>query len=155
MIWSHLRILRGKARAVIHTGCLWNDVSQKVSNYFICYLMNKYELYLTFSIIIISPAPDRDWDGAAACHTKPLTARASSARDQFFEMGLFRDRRSNIPKRLSADNDRYPINRSTPTFCSTFGTEYWVSPLRFLRDLFIEVFSDKIAHHCLSCCKMT
>ncbi len=74
--------------------------------------MNKYELYLTFSIIIISPAPDRDWDGAAACRAKPFTA---SARDRFFEIGLFRDRRSNIPKRLSADNDRYTINRSTPT----------------------------------------
>ncbi len=37
--------------------------------------MNKYELYLTFSIIIISPAPDRDWDGDAACRAKPLTAR--------------------------------------------------------------------------------
>ncbi len=77
--------------------------------------MNKYELYLTFSIIIISPAPDRDWDSADACRAKPLKARASSARDRFFEIGLFRDRRSNIPKRLSADNDRYPINRSTPT----------------------------------------
>ncbi len=46
--------------------------------------MNKYELYLTFSIIIISPAPDRDWDGAAACRAKPLTARASSAWDRPF-----------------------------------------------------------------------
>ncbi len=82
------------------------------------YLMNKYELYLSFSIIIISPAPDRDWDGATACHAKPLTARASSARDQFFEISLFRDRQSHIPKRLLADNDRYPINRSTPNKCA-------------------------------------
>ncbi len=83
MIWSHLRILREKARerAVIHTGRLWNDVSQKVSNDFICYLMNRYELYYTFSIIMVSPAPD--WDSAAACHGKPLTAGASSARDLF------------------------------------------------------------------------
>ncbi len=79
--------------------------------------MNKYELYLSFSIIIISPAPDRDWDSAAACHAKPLTARVSSARDRFFfEIGLFIDRRLNIPKRLSADNDRYPINRNTPSW---------------------------------------
>ncbi len=54
--------------------------------------MKKYELYLTFSIIIIFPAPDRDWDGAAACHVKRLTAGASSAWDRFFEIGLFRDR---------------------------------------------------------------
>ncbi len=45
--------------------------------------MNKYELYLTFSIIIISPAPDRDWDGAAACRAKFFTADASSAWDRF------------------------------------------------------------------------
>ncbi len=36
----------------------------RFSNYFISYLMKIYELYLTYSIIIISPAPDRDWDGA-------------------------------------------------------------------------------------------
>ncbi len=78
---------------------------RKFSNYFISYLMKKYELYLTFSIIIILPAPDRDRDGAAACRAKPLTAGASSAWDRFFEIGLFRDRRSNIPKRLSADSD--------------------------------------------------
>ncbi len=52
----------------------------KFSDYFISYLMKKYELYRTFSIIIISPARDRDWDGAAAFH-------------------------ANIPKRLSADSD--------------------------------------------------
>ncbi len=68
--------------------------------------MKKYELYLTFSIIIISPAPDRDWDGAAACHAKPLTAGASSAWDRFFEICLFRDHQSNIPKQLSADSDQ-------------------------------------------------
>ncbi len=55
----------------------------------ICYLMNKYELYLTFSIIIISPALDRDWDGAAAWRAKPLTARTSSARDHFFRRSAF------------------------------------------------------------------
>ncbi len=43
--------------------------------------MKKYELYLTFSIIIILPAPDRDWDCDAACRAKPLTAGASSAWD--------------------------------------------------------------------------
>ncbi len=73
------------------------------SNYLINYLMKKYELY---SIIIISPAPNRDWDGATACLVNPLTAGASSAWDQFFEIGLFRDRWSNIPTRLSADSDR-------------------------------------------------
>ncbi len=76
--------------------------------------MKKYELYLTFSIIIISPTPDRDWDGAAACRAKPLSARGrrhlfsrllTSAWDRFFEIGLFRDRRSNTPKRLSAGSD--------------------------------------------------
>ncbi len=46
------------------------------SNYFVRYLKNKYALYLTFSIIIILPMPDRDWDGAAAWHAKPLTAGA-------------------------------------------------------------------------------
>ncbi len=36
--------------------------------------MNTYELYFTFNILIISPAPDRDWDGATACRAKSLTA---------------------------------------------------------------------------------
>ncbi len=40
---------------------------RKFSNYFISYLKKKYELYLTFSIIIILHAPDRVWDCA-----KPL-----------------------------------------------------------------------------------
>ncbi len=58
-----------RERAVILTGRLWN------------YLMNKYELYLNFSIIIILPLPDRYWDGAAACHVKTFMARSSSAWD--------------------------------------------------------------------------
>ncbi len=33
----------------------------------LCYLTKKYELYITFSIIIISPAPDRDWDIQYVC----------------------------------------------------------------------------------------
>ncbi len=41
-------------------------------------------------IIIILPAPDRDWDGAAACHAKPLTAAASSAWDRFMR-SAFKD----------------------------------------------------------------
>ncbi len=45
-------------------------MSQKVSNDFICYLINKYELYFTFSIIIISPTPD--WDGASALGLQQL-----------------------------------------------------------------------------------
>ncbi len=81
-----------RARAVIHSRCFWNS-HRKFSNYFISYLMKKYELYLTFSIIIISPTPDRDWDGAAACRAKPLSARGrrhlfsrllTSAWDRFF-----------------------------------------------------------------------
>ncbi len=68
--------------------------------------MKIYELYLTYSIIIISPVPDRDWDGAL--HVVPNLSQ--QARHQleirFFEIGLFRDRRSITPKRLSADNDR-------------------------------------------------
>ncbi len=85
VIWSHLWILREKERAhaVIHSCCLWNYVSQKVFKLLYIYLMKKYELYLTFSIIIISLAPDRDWDGATAFHAKPLTAGASSAWDRF------------------------------------------------------------------------
>ncbi len=53
--------------------------------------MKIYELYLTYSIIIISPAPDRDWDGAL--HVVPNLSQqaASSARDRFFEIGLFRE----------------------------------------------------------------
>ncbi len=116
MIWSHLRILREKARAVIHTGCLWNYVSQKVPNDFICYLMNKYELYLTFSIIIISLTPDRDWDGAAACRAKPFTARASSDWDRLFEIGLLETADQTSQSDYRHDNDRYPINRNTRTW---------------------------------------
>ncbi len=43
--------------------------------------MKKYELYLTFSIIIILPT--LDMDGAAACRAKSLTAGTSSAWDWF------------------------------------------------------------------------
>ncbi len=46
------------ARAASDSHRLFLKLSDKVSNYFICYVMNKYELCLTFSIIIISPAPD-------------------------------------------------------------------------------------------------
>ncbi len=46
---------------------------RKFYNYCISYLIKKYELYLTFSIIIILHAPDRVWDGAAACPAKSLT----------------------------------------------------------------------------------
>ncbi len=46
--------------------------------------MKKYELYLTFSIIIILTVPDRDRDGAAACRAKSLTTGASSAWDRPF-----------------------------------------------------------------------
>uniref|UniRef100_A0A8C2E6T9 Arginine--tRNA ligase, cytoplasmic n=1 Tax=Cyprinus carpio TaxID=7962 RepID=A0A8C2E6T9_CYPCA len=67
--------------------------------------MKKYELHLTFSIITISAAQDRDRDGGAACCAKPLTV--ISLRLFFFKIGLFRDCRSIIPKRLSADSDRY------------------------------------------------
>ncbi len=47
--------------------------------------MKKYELYLSFSIISIVPAPDRDWDGAAAYHAKPFKAHAPSAWDRFMK----------------------------------------------------------------------
>ncbi len=47
--------------------------------------MKKYELY---SIIIISLAPDRDWDGDAACPVNPLTASASSAWDRFLRSAI-------------------------------------------------------------------
>ncbi len=67
--------------------------------------MKKYELYLTFSIIIISPAPGWDWNGAAAWDTKPLKAVEIIKKHQL-EIGLIRDCRSNILKRLSADSDR-------------------------------------------------
>ncbi len=77
--------------------CLIENVKITLS-----YLMKKYELY---SIIIISPTLDRDWDGAAACLVIPLTARASSAWDLFFEICLFKDR-LNIPKQISANCDR-------------------------------------------------
>ncbi len=69
VIWNHLHILRGKESTVSHR-----------KFYFRSYLM-KYELYLTFSIMIILPALDRD--GAAACRAKSLTAGTSSAWDRF------------------------------------------------------------------------
>ncbi len=77
---------------------------------FMCYLMNNYELHFTFSIIMISPVPDRVWDVAAACHANPHQLEIV-----FFLDRPFRDRQSNTPKRLSVDNDQYPINRSTPS----------------------------------------
>ncbi len=70
VIWNHLHILRGKESTV-----------SRRKFYFRSYLMKKYELYLTFSIIIIVPALDRD--GAAACRAKSLTAGTSSAWDWF------------------------------------------------------------------------
>ncbi len=47
--------------------------------------MKIYELYLTYSIIIISPAPDRDWDGAL--HAVPNLSQ--QARHQL-EIGFLR-----------------------------------------------------------------
>ncbi len=72
---------------LIHSVC---DVMfhRNFPNDFISYLIKEYELY---KIMIISPASD----SAAACPVNPLTADLP-----------FRDRRSNIPKRLSADSDR-------------------------------------------------
>ncbi len=72
---------------------------KKFQNTFLSiYLMNNYESYLTFSIIIISPAQDR-LDGAL--HVMPNLSR--HARHQIevgsFEIVLFRDRGLNIPKR--------------------------------------------------------
>ncbi len=101
--WIWKRILKEKegARAVIHSRCLWNYAWKKVFKLLYNYLMKKYELY----IIIIFPVTERDWDGAAACHAKCLTAGASSAWDRFYEIGLFKDRPSKIPTRLSADSD--------------------------------------------------
>ncbi len=54
---------REHARWFTHAVC---EIMSRIrfSNYFISYLMKIYELYLTYSIIIISPAPDRDWDSA-------------------------------------------------------------------------------------------
>ncbi len=128
MIWSHLRILREKARAVIHTGCLWNYVSQKVPNDFICYLMNKYELYLTFSIIIISLTPDRDWDGAAECRAKPFTARASSDWDVFLRSAFLetadQTSQSNYrPIMIDTRSIGAPVHETFPTYiwhCTPF-----------------------------------
>ncbi len=47
--------------------------------------MKIYELYLTYSIIIISPVPDRDWDGAL--HVVPNLSQ--QARHQL-EIGFLR-----------------------------------------------------------------
>ncbi len=104
---------RERARWFTHAVCeIMSHI--RFSNYFISYLMKIYELYLTYSIIIISPAPDRDWDGAL--HVVPnLSQQARHQLEIDFLRSAFRDHRSNTPKRLSADNDRYPINRSTPT----------------------------------------
>ncbi len=66
--------------------------------------MKKYDLYLTFSIIIILPTPGRDWDGAAACQTSHGRHVISSR--PVYEIGLYRGRQSNIPKQLSADSDQ-------------------------------------------------
>ncbi len=71
--------------------------------------MNKYELYLPFSIIIILPVPDRDRDRATACHAKPLTSHTSSARDLFLGGGsAFLETVNQISK-----NDYWPIMIST------------------------------------------
>ncbi len=88
VIWSHLCILReekwvcGDSLMLFVKSCL-----TKFSNYFISYLMQKYEL-ITFSIIIILPTLDRDWDGKL--HVMPnRTADASSAWDLFFLRSAF------------------------------------------------------------------
>ncbi len=137
---------RESARWFTCTACE-NMSHRKFSNYFRSYLMKKYELYLTFSIIITLPMLDRDWDGATAYHANPDSkqcwprssphlarmdfTRARCGPDlgqhyvavwetshgrrvisfrSVYEICLFRDSRSNIPTRLSADS------RSTPTF---------------------------------------
>ncbi len=89
VIWSHLCILReekwvcGDSLMLFVKSCL-----TKFSNYFISYLMQKYEL-ITFSIIIILPTPDRDWDGTTACHAKPHGRRVISLRSFFFLRSAF------------------------------------------------------------------
>ncbi len=96
-IWSHLHILRERERE----GARWfthaiNDImsQRNFSNDFISYLMKMYELY---KIIIISPAPDRALD-IRQCHCM------SCQFYRFLEICFFKDCRSNIPKRLSADS---------------------------------------------------
>ncbi len=61
--------------------------------------MKKYELY---KIIIISPAPDSQ---AVSLHVL-----SSYGMHVISLRSFFRDRRSNIPKRLSADSDWLNVN---------------------------------------------
>ncbi len=62
-VWAFWERKRERARWFTHAVCeIMSHI--RFSNYFISYLMKIYELYLTYSIIIISPALDRDWDGA-------------------------------------------------------------------------------------------
>ncbi len=113
---------RESARGDSHR--LFMKLSDRVSNYFICYLMKKYELYLTVSIIIISPVLDRDWDGAAACRAKSLTARTSSARDRFFEIGAFLETTDQ-----TSPSDYLPILIGTPINRSTLNIYLYIHSL--------------------------
>ncbi len=82
-VWD---ILREKEHTRWFTHAVCEIMSHiRFSNYFISYLMKIYELYLTYSIIIISPAPDRDWDGAL--HVVPNLSQ--QARHQL-EIGFLR-----------------------------------------------------------------
>ncbi len=65
--------------------------------------MKIYELYLTYSIIIISPAPDRDWDGAL--HVVPnLSQQARHQLEIVFLRSAFLETTDKTPP-----NDYRPI----------------------------------------------
>ncbi len=69
--FAHFERERQRARGEHMLFVKWRLIESFLKNFFIN-LITKYELYLTFSIIIILHAPGRVWDCAAACRDKPM-----------------------------------------------------------------------------------
>jgi len=83
------------------THAAWEIISHiKFLNYFVSYLMKKYELYLTFSIIIILPAPDR------LRQSHCISYQTSPSRSIFSLRSAFIENADQTSERLWADSDR-------------------------------------------------
>ncbi len=134
VIWSHLRILRERERFT-HTVC--ESMSHRnFYNYFRSYLMKKYELY---NIIIISPAPDRDRDGAAACVVNHLMAGTSSTWDRLFERPPIKHPRGIISWLWSVSEVHTSITcgKTWNTLLNKYKEWHWFLYIFFLFDFII------------------
>ncbi len=117
--WSHLRILRKRESAWWFSHAVCDIMSlRKCSNYF--KLFNE-EIWIVQDDSYFTSTAQRQ---TVPLHVLSILSRqACHQLEKFFEICLFRDRRSNIPTQLSADSDRY---RSIgPPLAKTKGNTLW------------------------------